>query len=87
MWPLGTTAETVPADFIAALDQAVKITNWFENLAPDEIPPQWMWPFDWELEAHFDRVKEARDKKYNTNDSAEPDGEQWEENQYAARFK
>ncbi len=34
--------------------------DWYENLQKDEIPPEWMWPFDDELEVHFDQVEEDR---------------------------
>lgn len=90
MWPQGTTIETAPVDFIVAFNQAVKINSWFENLASDEIPPHWMWELDWELDLHFKRVKEERDKKYGTGDDSSSDAEsnlQDAGNQYAARFR
>lgn len=87
LWPRATSVEDVPHDFVVALDQAIKINSWFENLSSDEIPPSWMWPLDWELHDHFQRVKEERDKKYGSSDDTEPDDEMMDHNVYADRFK
>jgi hypothetical protein len=84
LWPQGTTIESAPADFIVALDQAITITNWLDNLSSDELPPRWMWHLDWELEIHFEKVKAERDKKYGLNTTQ---GDDWVENEYAARFR
>ena len=45
-----------------------------ENLTKDEMPPDWMWPFDDELEQWFADVEEARNQKYGGG-SASSDGE------------
>lgn len=34
------------------------------------MPPRWMWPFDQELEAWFERVDEERKAKFNKGASA-----------------
>lgn len=54
---------------MVALSQAHKILDWFENLSGDEIPPEWMWPFDDELEVHFQEVEARRNEKYGVTSS------------------
>ena len=81
--------ETAPADFIDVLNHALTIVNWMENLPSDEMPDKWKWHLDWEIESHFQFVKEQRDKKYgtqNSGDSSEP-AESYDSNVYASRFK
>lgn len=34
--------------------------QWQENLRDEEMPPQWMWPFDEELADHFEEVFKDR---------------------------
>jgi hypothetical protein len=38
----------------------VSVLSWMEHLSTEELPPQWMWPFDDEIERHFERVRDAR---------------------------
>lgn len=40
------------------------------------MPPQNIWHHGAELDAHFERVKADRERKYSTT---APSGEQWEE--------
>jgi hypothetical protein len=87
MYPGGYNAETVPHDLHNAVDHALRILSWLENLPSDEMPPSWMWCLDWEVEDHFKRVDAERSRKYGTSSSEETDDSQWEENVYAARFK
>lgn len=54
----------LPADLSGALDQAFKILSWYENLSADEIPPQWMWTLDHELEDWFFEVDLHRQGKF-----------------------
>jgi hypothetical protein len=80
---------SAPADLVSAIDQALKILSWQENLPGDEMPQRWMWHLDWELEAHFQSVRTARDAKYNRSPS-EADSEPealFDENVYSSRFK
>ena len=42
-----------------------------ENLLAEEIPPDWMWPFDDLLADWFDEVKAKRDEKYGTASNEE----------------
>ena len=84
------SVQDVPHDFHAALDHAIRILAWQENLPSDEMPPRWMWNLDWELEDHFLKVDAERRKKYGGDDqSISDDGSEpiWDENVYAARFK
>lgn len=88
MYPNGFNAETVPHDLHNAIDHALRILSWYENLPSDEMPPSWMWCLDWEVDAHFKRVDAERKAKYGGSESAVDDEDsQWEENVYAARFK
>lgn len=89
IFPDGTTIETVPHDFHSALDHALRILSWQENLSGDEMPPVWMWPLDWEISNHFEIVESRRKAKYNisSNDEYNDDESAWEDNIYAARFK
>ena len=34
--------------------------HWQENLAGDECPPEWMWPFSKEVDDHLRKVEEGR---------------------------
>jgi hypothetical protein len=40
--------------------------SWQENLHSDEIPPEWMWAIDHELEEWFEEVKRAREERYGS---------------------
>lgn len=48
------------------------VLTWYENRPSKEVPPQWMWPFDEELEAWFKRVDE--EKKAGNKSSSGSDG-------------
>lgn len=91
LYPEGHTAETIPHDLHSAIEQAMRILNWQENLPSDEMPPRWMWSLDWELEVHFSDVERKREDRYNnpgsTSDSGETGEEVWDDNAYAARFR
>lgn len=45
--------------------------DWLENLARDEMPPRWMWPFAEELESWFADVEEQRKDKYSSDGSGD----------------
>jgi hypothetical protein len=40
------------------------ILHWQENLVRDEMPPEWMWCIDHELEIWFERIEAERDERY-----------------------
>lgn len=67
LWPEGATVETIPDDLLIAIDQAVRVLSWLENLSSDEVPPSWMWHLDWKLEEWFEQVERDRDKKYGSS--------------------
>ena len=65
VWPDGVkSGELLPADFMDALDHALSILSWQENLFGDEMPPRWMWHLDWEIESHFELLKSKREAKF-----------------------
>lgn len=47
----------MPLDLVRAIAHANKILDWHENLKTEDIPPEWMWPFDKELKEWFDEIK------------------------------
>ena len=66
MWP-DNLAE-MPFDLYKAVEHASAILHWQENLTRDEMPPEWMWSVDHELEIWFERVQEERDERYGRDD-------------------
>ena len=46
------------------MEHAQTILAWQENLPRDEMPPEWMWSVDHELEIWFERVEAEREEKY-----------------------
>ena len=70
MWPKGCSRlEDVPADLLYAISHANRILEWHENLPSDEVPPEWMWPYDRQLKKWFDEVDEERRNRYGTGSS------------------
>lgn len=59
--PEGHSLVDVPADLITAIEQAVRILSWQENLLSKDMPPQWMWVLDWEIDNWFKKIDEERD--------------------------
>ena len=90
MYPRGIDCvEDLPHDLHNAIEHALRILSWQENLPSDEMPPRWMWNLDWELDIHFKKISQERRSKYGLDDSSseeEPEAV-WEDNVYAARFK
>ena len=81
-------SEDVPWDFVAALSHALRILSWQENLVEEEIPPEWMWSFEDELEIWFEEVDRARKDKYSTSSSGdELPAQGYMYNEAAERFK
>ena len=76
--PKGYNFSTIPTDLFNAIEQAFRILSWQENLSKDEMPPEWTWNLDWEIEAWFKKIKIERDKKWGTN-SAETSPSDFEE--------
>lgn len=59
--------EQVPDVLTNAINHSVRIISWMENYSDEEMPPQWMWHLEHELEPWFAEVKRARAKQ---NDSS-----------------
>lgn len=78
--------EEAPWDLSAAIAHATKIMSWMENLQRDEIPPEWMWPFDDELEIWFENVDREREARYSGGDKEDPDKPMMG-NELSERFK
>ena len=47
-----------------AIEHAHLIISWQENLGEDEMPPQWMWTLDQQLNEWFEEVDSRRKEKY-----------------------
>jgi hypothetical protein len=75
----------VPYDLVAAIEHANSVLSWAENLAEDEIPPSWMWPFSAELEAWFAKVDEKRKARHGGSGStgSSSGSEDMVQNEYA----
>lgn len=72
LWPEDcTTLEEVPADLLRTIAYANKILDWHENLTEEEVPPEWMWPFEDDLKEWFDEVKAARNDRYGGSSSSD----------------
>lgn len=54
----------MPWDLVWAIEHANRIIDWHEHLSQDEMPPEWMWPLDHEINIWFERVAEEREEKY-----------------------
>ena len=90
MWPRDVSCvEDLPADLAVAIEQAVTILSWQENLVSEEMPPKWMWHLDWEIENWFIAVKNKREARYNKDPSDDSEGSDsdWEDNEYAQKYK
>lgn len=83
-----TSAEEIPWDLAMAIEHALRVCSWQENLIGKEMPPDWMLPFDDELQIWFERVDRDRKEKYG---GGEDDDDREEapmmDNEYSARFK
>lgn len=45
------------------------VLDWSENLDSEEMPPEWLWPFDDEVGEWLEDVMAARKKKYSSGGS------------------
>jgi hypothetical protein len=53
-----------------AIAHAHRILGWQENLLSEEQPPQWMWPFESELELWFEEVDQKREERYGGSEGS-----------------
>ena len=74
LWPEGKDAVTIHNEMFVAIEHAHRVLSWQENLPSDEVPANWKWHLDWEIEAHFEKVKIERDRKYNKGGSSSDGG-------------
>jgi hypothetical protein len=63
--------EELPNDLVKAIQHATRVNGWQENLGSDEIPPEWMWPFEDRLTEWFEHVEAVREEKYGGGDGTE----------------
>lgn len=61
----------MPLDLLRAISHANKILDWHENLMEEDIPPEWMWPFDKALDEWFDDIKAAHAQGGSQRDDRE----------------
>lgn len=66
-----------------AVEHSNNILSWQENLPEDEMPPEWMWSVDHELEIWFEKLKDARAEKYGTPREESP----MMSNEYAQKLR
>lgn len=59
------------------------IIQWRENLTEEEMPPEWMWDNDEELERHFERIKAKRRRAGPGDDDDDDDQGLTVHNEYA----
>lgn len=73
-----------------AITHAQTVISWQENLLNDEMPPEWMWPFDEELEGWFDEVERKRNERYGGSGGdgdVTPARSQMTDNEYAKALR
>lgn len=91
MFPKGIDIHNVPNDLFTAVEHALRVLSWQENLPADECPPAWMWNLDWEIEEWFKKLKIERENKYGNSSSTgeinDEGDEMFEDNVYFERFK
>lgn len=68
-----------------AVTHADHIIKLQEDLAGDEMPPEWMWPLSWEMETHLEKVIADRKARYGTD--ADDGDDSWDENELATEWK
>jgi hypothetical protein len=83
LWPDGCSLADLPFDLYRAVEHAATIIHWQENLSNEEVPPEWMWSVEHELEIWFERVQAEREERYGGGSRNEP----MVENEYAAEMR
>lgn len=78
--------QDIPWDLSLAIDHAIRVCSWQENLIGKEMPPQWMWPFEDELELWFERVDAQRKEKYGGG-SDDDETSPMMSNEFSERFR
>lgn len=74
LWPAECkSVDDISWELSVVIQHAYRILNWQENLVQEEMPPVYIWPFEEELELHFERVDKARKDKYGSGSSGDDD--------------
>jgi hypothetical protein len=82
LFPAGAeSVEDIHWDLAFAIEHANTVLTWQHNLAKNEMPPRWMWPFPDELTIWFEEVEANREKSYSSDGGG--NGEHMEINQLA----
>jgi hypothetical protein len=85
LFPEGThSIEHLTWDLAQAIEHAVRVCSWQENLMSEDMPPNWMLPFDSELELWFEEVDRRREDRYGGG--AEESGSMMENELTKGRF-
>jgi hypothetical protein len=56
-----------------------------DDLESGEMPPEWMWPLNWEMDKWLEKIIKDRKAKYGGDDE-DPDDD-WDENELATEWK
>jgi len=72
----------MPFDLFLTVRHAYQVLDWHENLREKEIPPEWMWTFDEEINDWFEEVKAEREREFSSPTEGEGD-EGMLQNEYA----
>lgn len=88
LYPEGCDRVTdLPWYFQSAIEHALTILNWLENLPKKEVPPRHVWADPEGLELWWKRVEDLRSNDYPTS-AGTPDGDSaGTENDLARAFK
>lgn len=77
--------QDVPWDLAYAIEHAIRICHWQENLLSEDMPPHWMLPFDEELTIWFEEVEARREQRYGSSEGNETT--EMMSNEYADEFR
>lgn len=70
-----------------AIEQALTILTWYENLPNEEVPPEHLWEDSAGLEMWWKHVEEKRDDGSSTGSGDESPETDMAENDYARYLK
>jgi hypothetical protein len=73
-----------------AIEQALMILSWRENLSRDELPPEYLWEDSKGLELWWGRVEEKRRDGFSTGSASgsdDPESPDLMENDLARAFR
>lgn len=71
-----------------AIEQALTILSWHENVTKDEVPPEYLWEDSEGLEMWWASVKDKRELPYRSSSSGSDERpSELEENELARAFR